>query len=221
MCCSSRYSILFLLGILSVPVVMASSGTDWLMARYEAVASDADALNRAWQAGRERATLCSYCHGKDGNSLKPEVPNLAGQNPLYLWTQIDHFARGTRKNFVMQALARDFSNEDKLNLAIYFSRNPVRRQKAEPARIAQGESLYQRNCAACHGDSAHGNQRIARLAGQNPAYLIRTLRAFRDNATATSQNGGAVRRSRDMEAVAAGLSDADIRNLAAFLSTRP
>jgi len=198
----------------------AEDNSGWLMTRYNVIISNTDASEQAYNTGRERARLCSYCHGIDGNSVKDDVPNLAGQNPLYLWTQIDHFASGRRKNFVMQALAKDFSHEDKLNLAIYFSASKVRTQKVDASRAQKGGVLYARNCAACHGNSAYGDQEFARLAGQKQVYLVQTLKMFRMNAN-TPVAAEAVRRSKSMEAIARSLSDEEILNIAAFLSSQP
>ncbi len=194
--------------------------SDWLIMRYGVISHDSRAFDRAYEAGRERARLCSYCHGIDGNSVKDGVPNLAEQNPLYLWAQIDHFASGRRKNFVMQALAKSFSHEDKLNLAIYFSANKVRVQKADPGRARKGGIFYVSHCVACHGESAKGNQKFARLAGQKQAYLEKNLRRFRTNANKPYGTTDAVRRSKRMEAVARLLTDEEIVDLAAFLSSK-
>ncbi|HED33392.1 MAG TPA: c-type cytochrome [Gammaproteobacteria bacterium] len=216
---AGRYVFFCLLFVCSA-TVWADSDSDWLVARYKVISSDSEAFDQAYETGRERARLCSYCHGIDGNSIKDGVPNLAAQNPLYLWTQINHFASGERKNFVMQALAKGFSHEDKLNLAIYFSVNKVRAQKADSNRARKGGIFYSRHCAACHGDLADGNQKFARLAGQKQAYLEKTLRMFRMNANTPNSATEAVRRSKKMEAVARSLTDEEIVNLAAFLSSK-
>lgn len=66
-------------------------------------------------------------------------------------------------------------------------------------------------CAGCHGPSGGGNAalRYPKLAGLDAAQVAAQLRAFktgtRDNAT--------------MKAMAAGLSDADMDNLAAYVAT--
>ncbi len=198
----------------------AEGDSDWLITRYSAITHNPESFTRAYEAGRERATLCSYCHGIDGNSVRDGVPNLAGQNPLYLWTQIDHFASGRRRNFVMQALAKGFSHEDKLNLAIYFSANKVHPQKADPGRAKKGGTLYGHRCAVCHGDLARGNKKFARLAGQKQAYLEKNLRRFRMNANKPYGSTDAVRRSKRMEAVARLLTDDEIVDVAAFLSSK-
>ncbi len=207
--------------VLFVGSVLAEDDSDWLITRYDVLINNPDTFKQAYNAGRERARLCSYCHGLDGNSIKDDVPNLAGQNPLYLWKQIDHFASGRRKNFVMQALAKDFSHEDKLNLAIYFSASKVPAQKADSSRAAKGAILYARNCAGCHGDSAYGNQEFARLAGQKKVYLVQTLKMFRMNANTPVAAIEAARRSKNMESIARSLSDEEILDLAAFLSSQP
>lgn len=78
------------------------------------------------------------------------------------------------------------------------------------ADVAKGEELAQ-TCAACHG--ADGNSTIGanpKLAGQYESYLVRALRDYRSG-------------SRDnaiMAGFAAGLSDQDIRDLAAWFSSQ-
>lgn len=65
-------------------------------------------------------------------------------------------------------------------------------------------------CAACHG--ANGMAAIPtypNLAGQNEAYLLSSLKAYK----AKQRNGGL---AAVMQAQAAGLSDADMANLAAY-----
>ncbi len=216
-----RCSLFILLNLLVFTVRAADNNSDWLTARYNTIINHPDTFQQAYNAGRDRATLCGYCHGMDGNSVKDDVPNLAAQNPLYLWTQIDHFANGTRKNFVMQALAKNFSDDDKLNLAIYFSANKVHSQKADSNRVEKGQILYRQNCMACHGESAYGTQKFARLAGQKHIYLVQTLKSFR---LAAKNPAGAAsmtkRRSKSMEAIAAKLTDEDILDLAAYLSSQ-
>ena len=66
---------------------------------------------QAIRMGKERAILCNQCHGEDGNSKTPDVPNLASQNPKYLLEQIEKFATGSRKNYVMNALSKNFKQQ--------------------------------------------------------------------------------------------------------------
>ena len=45
---------------------------------------------------RKVAAFCANCHGEGGNSVKPDVPNLAGQNTAYLLDQVRQFSDGRR-----------------------------------------------------------------------------------------------------------------------------
>jgi cytochrome c553 len=39
---------------------------------------------------------------------------------------------------------------------------------------------FSKVCIRCHGEQGRGNERIARIAGQQPAYLTLTLTRYRD-----------------------------------------
>lgn len=81
---------------------------------------------------------------------------------------------------------------------------------AVAADAAAGERKYVL-CAGCHGPTGAGNDALKypRLAGRDAGFVGQQLRAFksgaRDNAT--------------MKAMTAGLTDNDIDNLAAYIST--
>lgn len=166
--------------------------------------------------GKERAVLCSQCHGVDGNSTKPGVPNLAAQNPLYLLNQIEKFSDGRRINYVMNALSKNFSLDDKENLAIYYASMTVKVTKSSNPQIKNGQVIYANKCSACHGAKGIGQAEFARLAGQQIVYVESTLKTFRDNANnrATSSK----RNSVFMESVTQNLTDKDIAALAAYVA---
>lgn len=63
------------------------------------------------------------------------------------------------------------------------------------------------NCAGCHGAAGIStNPMWPNLAGQQPGYLVKQLKAFRDG----------TRSDPMMTAIARPLSDEDIANLAAY-----
>lgn len=172
----------------------------------------------AIEAGRERTLLCSQCHGETGNSVSPEIPNLAGQNPAYLLEQIEKFADGRRKNFVMRSLARSFTFEDKVNLAIYFASQEVEPVKADRELAARGEPIFQTVCQACHGENGRGDVGYARLAGQRVEYVEQTLQRFRANARQRTEVSQMTRHNVRMEQIAKDLSDEDIVALANYIA---
>jgi cbb3-type cytochrome c oxidase subunit III len=182
---------------------------------------DKTATADAIEAGRERAILCQYCHGADGNSLKPDVPNLAGQNARYLLDQIDKFARGSRKDYVMNQLADNFTAEDKINVAIFYYSMAVKPQAVDKQLAAKGKALFDEVCSDCHGAQGHGNQKLARLAGQQTEYVKLTLQTFRGNASSPGGDNGSKRRSATMEAMAKDLTDAQIAAVAAYVAQLP
>lgn len=182
---------------------------------------DDDARQAAIEDGEDRALLCKYCHGDDGNSLKPDVPNLAGQNARYLLEQIEKFATRQRDDFVMSPLAANFSPEDKVNVAIFYYSNAVKAQAIDEVLAAKGKALFHSVCSNCHGAGGHGNQKLARLAGQQATYVAEVLKAFRNNANDPVARAESSRKNAVMEGVAKGLTDEQIESVAAYAAQLP
>lgn len=81
---------------------------------------------------------------------------------------------------------------------------------AHAADTAAGKKLFDATCAACHGENGISIAPIyPNLAGQKVDYLIAQLKAFRDG----------TRSNPIMNPMAKGLTDADIDNVATYLST--
>ena len=72
-------------------------------------------------AGQAKATTCESCHGKDGNSVDPKYPNLAGQHESYLVKALSDYRSGTRTNAIMGSFAKPLSNQDILDLAAWYA----------------------------------------------------------------------------------------------------
>lgn len=190
----------------------SAHASDEAMKRFSYLMADDTRREQAYAAGQERALFCSYCHGETGNSKRAHIPNLAAQNPLYLFQAFEKFASGQRTDFVMSKLAENLTLEDRVNVAVYFSQqkvNPPTAAANEPLR-ARGEALFKSTCTGCHGVHAEGMETMPRLAGQPDEYLRKALTRFRDN---DPSRAGSV-----MMPIAGKLSPADIGALAAYLS---
>lgn len=182
-----------------------------LLAQYQAATASAEARGLAEQRGRIRADFCVQCHGEDGNSRKPYVPKLAAQNPLYLLEQFEKFSDGRRKHYVMNPLSQGFTPEDMVNLTAMYTSKAIKPAGGDATLARAGQGIYGRSCARCHGDNGRGKAGYARIAGQQPEYVALTLRGFRD--------GEPYRTSPLMAEAARGLSDDDIKALAAYVGS--
>jgi len=180
------------------------------MARIEA---DPAAHQAAIQQGSERGILCFSCHGKDGNSKRDYIPNLASQNAAYLFTQFQYFADGTRKDYVMSKLATQLSDQERVAIALYFADREVKPRQQPRPPAASGKQLYDSMCFACHGQTAHGSREYPRIAGQPYEYLENTLMKFlkKDPERAHSP----------MVAVVQNLSEKQLKDVASYVSHMP
>jgi len=69
---------------------------------------------------------CAPCHGTDGISKFGEVPNLAGQNKIYLLNQLRAFHSGKRTHKEMRYMSRHMTEGEMEAVAAYFSSLPPR-----------------------------------------------------------------------------------------------
>src|SRR5881275_885134 len=75
-------------------------------------------------AGKEKAELCTACHGDGGISQTENIPSLAGQPDQFIQWQLVFFRAGTRKNEQMQPVVEQLNNEDIRNLGAYYASLP-------------------------------------------------------------------------------------------------
>jgi cytochrome c553 len=77
--------------------------------------------------------------------------------------------------------------------------------------LTQGEAKYTAVCAACHGaDGNSGTPANPKLAQQHPEYVVKQLQEFK----------AGKRPSPIMQPMAAQLSDADMKNIAAWATSK-
>lgn len=184
-----------------------------LQEKLKAIAADPVALRAAVDGGKKVTFFCANCHGEDGISKTPEVPNLAGQNPAYLLEQIRKFGTGERKDPFMQGLIKVLKDDERLQVAAYYSSIPVPPSKADAAKAAQGRVLFTKLCVRCHGEQARGAELFPRLAGQKVPYLQTSITRYRD--------GTGIRNNQLMSIATAPLKNDDIVAVANYLTQLP
>ncbi|MEJ8566794.1 cytochrome c [Wenzhouxiangellaceae bacterium CH-27] len=72
-------------------------------------------------SGQSKAATCEACHGKTGESVDPNYPNLAGQHESYLIKALSDYRAGRRTNAVMASFAANLSNQDIEDLAAWYA----------------------------------------------------------------------------------------------------
>lgn len=161
-----------------------------------------------------RAALCAACHGPLGNSEIVNTPSLAGQPKLFIENQLVLIREGMRDVPAMKGMLAGVSDGEIVELANYFSaQKPAVSSKGAPdaATYQRGQALAARGlCGSCHLPDYSGRQQIPRLAGQHEAFLLQSLRQFRDH-----PGPG---RDTIMSASVYGLKDNELADLAHYLA---
>ncbi|BAE53228.1 c-type cytochrome [Paramagnetospirillum magneticum] len=160
---------------------------------------------------------CQACHGEAGAKPIAGSPVIAGQNAIYLARQMTEIADGTRTSApvkVMKPIIEKTTPDERKALAEWLStQKPADPQTGDKAKAEQGAELFDENgCIGCHG--ADGLKPLADypfLAAQRKDYLMIQIKAIRDEIRST-------RRTRMMTANVRKFSDAQVEQVAEFLS---
>lgn len=163
--------------------------------------------------GKIAARACAGCHGFDGNSLNPHIPNLTGQPAKYLVKTIKDYRSGQRKDALMQEAVVRLNDRTIDDLAAFFSRQQPRsplHQNIESENafnpLAEGQQIAA-SCNTCHGDE--GNSRtvgVPSLTGLSVKYIVRATQAY--------QHG--FRKHPAMQEIVSFYSDTDIEKAAYY-----
>lgn len=101
--------------------------------------------------------------------------------------------------------------------SLLFLGASVSAQEAAKPDQAQGKQIASQVCSACH--AADGNSVAPvnpKLAGQVPEYLVKQLSNFKSTSGKAPERSNAI-----MNGMVANLSEADMRNVAAFYAGQP
>jgi len=184
-------------------------------------------------AGKDKVAVCAACHGNDGNSLAPNFPKLAGLGDKYIYKQLQDVKSGARVIPEMTGILDPLSDQDLQDIAAYFAGQTMQLTGAKDMQVltnsgvevdslALGAKIYRGGnkaagvpaCMGCHSPTGQGNAPAGypRLSGQYAEYIEKQLHAFR--AGERTNDGDPM----TMRSVARGLSDAEVKSLANYLS---
>lgn len=169
-------------------------------------------------------TLCSGCHGVDGNGGDParaDYPKLAAKRSAYLKKQLKDYQTGKRKSAVMSPFATALSAQQIDEVSAHYARQTGRSATVTNSNLIEfGKKIYVEGnvesgvpaCGGCHQPDASGDMRSPRLAGQHVPYTYGELKKFasgeRDN------DHGLV-----MQAVATRMTDEEMKAVSEYLTS--
>ena len=162
----------------------------------------------AYQEGAEFARICVDCHGERGISSQPGMPSLAGQQPVYLIIATQEYADGSRGDTGKEEMLKGLDQVDIEKMAMYFAAQAPQRREPPPfGDPLTGEALTA-DCGRCHGARGVSHDpMIPNLAGQEPNYLVKAIKAYRDQ-------------QRSHDEMVADISDEEIGHIAAFYAVQ-
>jgi cytochrome c553 len=165
------------------------------------------------EAGKIKFNTCRGCHSIEGYSnVYPsyQVPHLGGQHPDYVVAALKAYQEGERKHGTMSGNAT-MNEQDMQDIATYVA--GFRSITVDLPVTGNVEAGKQKAgvCAGCHGEDGNSEDpNYPRLAGQYESYLIKALRDYKSGA----------RKNPIMGSFAAGLSEQDMTDLAAYYASQ-
>ncbi|MBT8120004.1 MAG: c-type cytochrome [Gammaproteobacteria bacterium] len=133
--------------------------------------------------GQTTYGVCARCHlpeawGNDDGTY----PQLAGQHVNVLMKQLLDIRNGTRHSSLMFPFVQSRTvggYQELSNVVAYISTLPMNPDHSRgpwqkgSEQFEQGKEIYQKHCAACHGDNGEGNNELVypRLQGQHFQYM--------------------------------------------------
>lgn len=191
------------LGVAAVGAAMAMAGPAAAQQNQQRIKDNFDLASTV--------ETCAGCHGDHGKPVSDDIPIIWGQQFYYLYVQLKDFKAGRRQNDVMSPMASEFTHDEMKKLAMYFSKKswpdiPAPKPTASAAHVKK--LIADGQCTGCHNQFL-GDSRLPRVAGQQYAYLIKTMNDLRTK----KRNNAAF-----MESVMQSYQEQDLHDLAHYLA---
>lgn len=163
---------------------------------------------------------CEACHRKDASGrTSGAIPRLSGQHASVIIKQVVDIRSGQRLNPPMKPFVEpsELTLQAMADIAIYLQALPIvgKMGQGPGSDLARGKTLYDKDCAGCHGAKGEGRAALFHpmVAAQHYSYLLRELGLIRD--------GGRGNSNADMRAVVQAYAPADLQAVADHMSRLP
>jgi len=181
---------------------------------------------------------CVACHGEQGNSVGPAIPNLSGMSPNYMMaamlaykyddedkleevidsdSDFEDVEIFPRYSTIMGRIAKGYTEAEIKMIAEYFSgltpKFPSQSYDSELATA--GAELHELHCEKCHeneGRSAEDDAGI--LAGQWKPYFLYTMSDFISGERAMPK-----KMKKELDEIADAVGDDGIKQLAEYYAS--
>ena len=221
----------------SMGLVLALALVSTVWANESVMNGDAANGKKIFNEGKGAASACMACHGPNAWGMDAMgAPRLANLGFPYIVKQLTDLAEGRRvptgAGAVMPVFAAALSEQDRRDVATYVNTlsddaelsdlktikdggQPVGEKYLGQVIVKYGIQGKVSACQSCHGFNGRGAAPMFPVIGQQKyTYLVNQLHNWRDASRANDPYGM-------MRAIAKNLTDADINNVAAYLSSAP
>lgn len=190
-----------------------------------------------YNEGKGEASACGGCHGEKALGMDAmAAPRLANIGQIYVFKQLIDYASGKRTDAgagaAMNDIAKALSGQDSRDVAAYLDSFDYEMEPSDLKALAadggkigdpkKGKIIMAKGvkglvpaCKDCHGLSGRAAN-IPAIHQQKYVYLVNQLNRFRDGSRA---NDKTVYKVGIMRGIAKKLSDENIADVAAYLST--
>jgi len=231
-----RKSTFLFLSWLTLSAVMLQSNVVFAADAPANLRADVAKGQAIYNEGKGDATACGGCHGEKALGMDAmEAPRLANIGQSYVLKQLDDYATDKRTDpgagAAMNDIAKALNEQDRRDVSAYLDTFEYETEPSDLKALAAGGKVGDPKkgmiimtkgikpqvpaCKDCHGLSGR-SQNIPAIHQQKYVYLVNQLNRYRDGSRA---NDHAVNKVGIMRRISKKLSDENIADIAAYLST--
>ena len=131
------------------------------------------------------ANTCAGCHGTDGSSQGPSIPNIAGFSSAYFIEVMEGYKSGDVPSTIMGRLAKGYSSVEIAQMGEYFAKQKsisASGQAADAGKAEKGAELHEKYCEKCHTESGTvADDDSGFLKGQWKSYLTAQMMDYQSD----------------------------------------